>query len=93
MLILFVLAAGMVAGHLLRSRAAVVSTASLATTGSLYLLIFLLGASVGANETVVRALGRLGVQALILCAGAVAGSVLVSWPVSRAFFNTAAHEK
>lgn len=93
MLILLVLAAGIVAGYFLRSRTAVRSTASTVTTGSLYLLIFLLGLSVGANETVVRALGRLGMQALILSAGAVAGSVLVSWLVSRLFFNVASHEK
>jgi hypothetical protein len=47
-------------------------------------LIFFLGVSVGANPAVVRGLGRLGLQALILSAGGILGSVLVARLVSRA---------
>jgi hypothetical protein len=40
-----------------------------------------------------RALGTLGIQALILSAGGIVGSVLVSWPVSRVFFDVVRREK
>jgi uncharacterized membrane protein YbjE (DUF340 family) len=93
MQVLLFLAVGTVVGYLVRSRKGILATASKATTWSLYILIFLLGVSVGANEAVVRALGRLGVQALILCAGAVGGSVLVSCLVSRVFFRAASNAK
>lgn len=93
MQVLLFLAAGMLVGHLLRSRKNVLATASVATTWSLYLLIFLLGISVGANELVVGALGRLGVQALILSTGGIVGSVLVSCLVSRACFDLVRHEE
>lgn len=93
MQVLLFLAIGILAGYLVRSKKGLLATASKATTWSLYVLILLLGVSVGANETVVRALGRLGVQALILCAGAVGGSVLVSCLVSHVFFKVASNEE
>jgi len=91
--VLLFLAAGMLVGYLFRARKNVAAAAGRATVWSLYLLIFLLGISVGTNATVMRALGTLGIQALILSAGAIAGSVLVSWLVWRAFFDVVRREE
>lgn len=93
MQVLLFLAAGVLAGYILRFKKNVLATAGAATTWSLYLLIFLLGISVGTNDAVVRALGRLGMQALILSAGGIVGSVLVGCLVSRMFFDPGCHEK
>jgi uncharacterized membrane protein YbjE (DUF340 family) len=93
MYVLLFLLAGIGAGFVFRFRGGALPLASRATCWALCLLIFLLGASMGANETVVRALGQLGAQALVLSTGAVGGSVLVSWLVSRMFFKGAPHEK
>jgi uncharacterized membrane protein YbjE (DUF340 family) len=93
MQVLLFLAAGMFAGYLFRSKKNVLATAATATTWSLYLLIFLLGISVGTNDAVVRALGRLGIQALILSVGGIAGSILIGCLVSRMFFDLGCHEK
>ncbi len=93
MQVLLFLAAGILVGYFFRSRKGLLTTASKATTWTLYILICLLGVSVGANEVVVRALGRLGAQALILCAGGVGGSILVSCVVSRVFFRTTSNAK
>ncbi len=90
MSILFFLVAGMILGHLFRSKTAVLAMADKATIWSVCLLVFLLGVSVGANQTVVRALG---LQALVLSVGGIAGSVLASCVVSRAFFESTPHEK
>lgn len=57
------------------------------------LLVFFLGVSVGGNETIVHALGTLGIQALILCLGGIIGSVLVSTWVSRWFIEPAGDAK
>jgi hypothetical protein len=48
----------------------------LLTTGTVYALVFLLGASVGANPAVMTNLGAYGVQALVLCLGGVLGSLI-----------------
>ncbi len=93
MQVLLFLAVGVFVGYLLRARKNVLATAGRATTWSIYLLIFFLGISVGTNGAVVLSLGRLGVQALILSAGGIAGSVLVGCFVSRTFFHLGRHEK
>jgi uncharacterized membrane protein YbjE (DUF340 family) len=93
MQVLLFLAAGVFVGYLLRTRRGVLATAGTATTWSLYLLIFLLGISVGANEAVVRGLGRLGMQALVLSIGGIVGSILVGCVVSRMFFDGKCHEE
>ncbi len=93
MQVLLFLAAGVFVGYLLRTRKSILVTAGTATTWSLYVLIFLLGISVGTNDAVVRALGRLGVQALILSVGGIVGSILVGCLVSRMFFERKCHEE
>ena len=59
----------------------------------IYLFIFLLGLNVGVKEEIVRNIGRLGIEAFILTAGAVAGSIIVSYFVYRRFFMETANEK
>ena len=93
MSILFFLAAGMILGYLLRSKSAVLAVAEKGMMWSVYFLVFFLGISVGVNQAVVRALGSLGLQALVLSLGGIVGSVLLSWVVSRAFFESPHHEK
>jgi uncharacterized membrane protein YbjE (DUF340 family) len=45
----------------------------------IWLLLFLLGLEVGANETVVRQFGKLGFEALVLAMGGTFGSVIAAW--------------
>ena len=68
--------AGIVVGRLLRSRQRVIAFADRLTMGSICLLLFVLGLSVGASQEVLVHIGALGLQAAILSLGAIAGSVL-----------------
>lgn len=45
----------------------------------IWLLLFLLGLEVGANETVVRQFGKLGFEAFLLAVGGTFGSVIAAW--------------
>jgi len=45
----------------------------------IWLLLFLLGLEVGANETIVRQFGSLGLEALLLATAGTLGSVLAAW--------------
>jgi uncharacterized membrane protein YbjE (DUF340 family) len=45
----------------------------------IWLLLFLLGLEVGANDVVVNQFGKLGFDAFLLAAGATLGSVLAAW--------------
>jgi uncharacterized membrane protein YbjE (DUF340 family) len=56
-------------------------------SGAIYVLLFLLGTSVGLNKTILQNLDKIGVQAAIITAGAISGSVLSLWMVYRFFFR------
>ena len=87
MLILLGMSAGIVLGYLLRRRQRFLQVANMTTTGLVYLLLFLLGISVGGNEAILGTLDELGVQALLLSGGAIGGSVLLAAPLSARLFR------
>lgn len=53
---------------------------------TIYLLLFLLGVSVGANKEIVNNLATLGWQAFVLAAAGAIGSALAAWVVYHFFF-------
>ncbi len=58
------------------------------TVTAVYLLLFLLGVSVGSNQVAMNSLSTLGLQALLLSLGGMAGSIglavlLYHWQFSR----------
>lgn len=91
--ILLFLLLGMGVGFVLRRRRKALEWAAKAAHWMVYLLLFFLGLSVGLNDTVIAALGSLGVQALVLSVGAVVGSVLTAVIIERWVLGTAVHEK
>lgn len=54
---------------------------------TIYLLLFLLGISVGSNEKIVDNLASLGSQALILALAGALGSALAAWAIYRWWFK------
>lgn len=54
---------------------------------SVYLLLFLLGVSVGGNETAMSGLTTLGLQALLLAGASIAGSILLAAILYRWLFR------
>ena len=61
-------------------------------SGAIYILLFLLGISVGHNKTILQHLDKIGVQSLIISIGAIAGSVVTLWLVYKFAFKTVAEE-
>ena len=53
---------------------------------AIFLLLFLLGITVGANGDIMNNLATIGYDALLITLAAVAGSVLCSWGIYRFFF-------
>lgn len=93
MLIILGMSIGMVAGYLLRRQERLLHFIDLSTTGLVYLLLFLLGVSVGGNRAILLALDELGGQALLLSSGAVVGSILLAAPLSARLFEQEIHEE
>ncbi|HZD10238.1 MAG TPA: LysO family transporter [Candidatus Binatia bacterium] len=77
--VLLALAAGTLLGYILRRRQRILLVGERATSVAIFVLLFLLGLSVGANESILRGLHRLGVEALALSLAGMAGSVLLAF--------------
>lgn len=87
-LVLLVMLAGIGIGFLISRYPGVIKLNNKLISGAIYLLLFLLGISVGLNKTIIQNLDKIGVQSLIITIGAVAGSVLTLWAVYRFAFKT-----
>ncbi|MBN2893914.1 MAG: LysO family transporter [Bacteroidales bacterium] len=83
--LLSILFIGIFLGYLFRKRK-IEKTIDILTTISIYGLLFFIGISVGANETIVKNLDKIGFNALILTLAAVAGSIYISYFVYKFFF-------
>lgn len=86
-LIIFFLISGVAAGYFLRKKTGIIKLADNVTTGAICLLLFLLGLSVGGNEIIINSIAKLGFQAMALTAGAVSGSVIISYFVYTHVFG------
>lgn len=53
----------------------------------IYILLFLLGKEVGGDKQLLASLSTLGLQALLITGGAVAGSILFATFIFRFFFE------
>lgn len=77
----------MLLGFLLRAKQRIVSGNEKLINYAIYLLLFLLGVSIGSNEQIMSSLSTLGLMALVVAMGAVAGSVLAGFLVFKLFFK------
>jgi uncharacterized membrane protein YbjE (DUF340 family) len=84
--ILLLLSAGIVLGLLIIGypRLHVINNSLL--NWAIYLLLFLLGISVGTNQEVIRNLGKIGLEAIAIASLSIAGSVLLSYFLFKHLF-------
>ncbi|MBC8004960.1 MAG: LysO family transporter [Verrucomicrobia bacterium] len=87
LLVLLIMIAGIITGVFIHHKPALIKVNDQLISVAIYVLLFLLGVSVGLNKTIIQNIGTLGFQALIITLGAVTGSVLVSWLIYKAFFQ------
>lgn len=91
--VLLVMTAGIILGAFIHQKPLLVRINDQLISLAIYVLLFLLGISVGLNKTIVQNIGALGYQALVITLGAVLGSVLISWLVFRIFFSSEVNKK
>ncbi|MBM6993494.1 MAG: LysO family transporter [Prevotella sp.] len=75
--VIAVMVVGILVGYLLRGRR--VKALQPAITVLIWALLFLLGIEVGHNRRIIAGLPTLGLEALIISALALAGSLLLAW--------------
>ena len=54
---------------------------------AIYLLLFLLGISVGTNQQVIQNLDKIGLEAILIAVASITGSVLASFLVFKLIFK------
>ncbi len=83
-----IMTVGIAVGYFIRSYKQLVTIADKLTMWAIYLLLFLLGVAIGANNLIMRSLPTLGLTALIITIGGVLGSIIVAWGVYHLFFKS-----
>jgi uncharacterized membrane protein YbjE (DUF340 family) len=87
-IVIALFAAGIMVGRLFREKDKTRKKVDLAVTWSVYLLLFLLGISVGVNDDIIQNFSRIGYKAFWLTLGAVGGSVLLAKIIFNLFFKS-----
>lgn len=86
LIIVCLFAVGMGLGYLFRKKLKE-PVVSRTTTIIIYLLLFMLGVSVGGNETVMSSLDTIGLHAVIITAGAMIGSMIMAWIIYKFIYK------
>lgn len=76
--ILLVLSLGILVGLLIIGKPKLHLVNNYLLNWSIYLLLFLLGISVGTNAEIIRNLGKIGYEAVTIAIASIAGSVVLS---------------
>jgi uncharacterized membrane protein YbjE (DUF340 family) len=85
--VIIAMSLGIASGFLIRRRTWLLKINEKLITGVIYLLLFLLGIPIGANETIIKNLLTLGLNASLVAFGGIAGSALLAWLTYRYFFK------
>ncbi len=85
--VVLIMTAGIVTGYFIRNFKNIVKIADKLTVWAIYLLLFLLGVAIGANELIMKNLPTLGLKALYISVGGVLGSVFTAWVIYHFFFK------
>jgi len=89
--ILLVLTAGIIVGLLIVNYPKLHIINNNLLNYAIYLLLFLLGISVGTNREVIQNLDKIGLEAITIAIASISGSVFLSFFLLKLLFNR--HEK
>ena len=90
--VIFVMLAGILIGFAINRFPKIIQANDKLISWAIYLLLFLLGISVGLNKMIIQNLNHIGLQAAIITLGAISGSVLTLWLVYRFWFHIKPNE-
>ncbi len=91
--ILGIMTVGMVLGFFIGNKSSLIKINDKLITWSIYLLLFLFGISVGLNDKIINNIHSIGLQAAVITAGALLGSLICAYIVYKLFFQDKDNEK
>lgn len=77
---------GITIGYLFRHKEILQNTEKTISM-TIFLLLFIMGITIGSNDALIENLGSFGWQAAIISVSATCGSVLAAWLVMKFFFS------
>ncbi len=86
--VIAIMMVGILFGYLIRSKSLLIKINDKLIMYAIYLLLFILGISIGANEIIIKNLPTLGLKALAITLGGVLGSIGLAWFTYVRFFKT-----
>lgn len=85
--ILTIMFTGIIIGFIFRKKRSVILTADKFAGLSIYLLLFLLGLSIGSNRLIIHNFARIGFNSILLTISGITGSVLLSYIFYKFYFK------
>ncbi len=85
--VVIIMMAGMLIGYSIKNRKKLIKSVDSIISWLIYLLLFVLGASVGFNKVILNNIDAILLKVILLTVGAVAGSVIVSYFIYTLFFK------
>jgi predicted Kef-type K+ transport protein len=85
--ILLLMFGGMLLGYLIRHKKSIISIAERLTVWSIFLLLFLMGLSIGRDPLILGNLPSLGLTALLISISGILGSLAMAWLIWKFVFN------
>jgi uncharacterized membrane protein YbjE (DUF340 family) len=92
-IVLLVLTVGILTGYLIRNKKKFLRYTDISINLSLYLLLLVLGISIGSNKVIIKNIWKLGIHSLLISISAILGSVLFSYITYIVFFRKFTNEK
>lgn len=87
-IVLTIMIVGIIVGYIYNNKEKFIKFSEKLTNWTIYLLLFLLGVGIGANDKIINNLDTIGYNALILTIGAVLGSIICALIVYKLFFKS-----
>ncbi len=85
--ILIIMFSGIVLGFIFRKKRSLITAADKLAGWSIYLLLFLLGLSIGNNELIINNFGQIGFNSIMLTFSGISGSVILSFFAYKFLFK------
>lgn len=85
--ILIIMFSGIVLGFIFRKKRTLITAADKLAGWSIYLLLFLLGLSIGNNELIITNFAQIGFNSIMLTLSGISGSVILSFLAYKFFFK------
>lgn len=86
--VLVIMIVGMICGYLLKEKKKILQTTEKLTTAIIFVLLLILGISVGLNKKVISSIDTIGWQAAAITAGAILGSLIFALVTFKLFFTS-----